>query len=193
MFKINKEVRTKPEVKEKIIFSDEDIVKIFNGLAQKNENFQVLIHILFYTGLRSSDILKITCEKIDFCERCIKYFSPKRKKYREVAFHEDLLPIFSKRINNKIIGYLLEYKTVENLGRAVTRYFSELKFPKKKYTARTFRKTFISLARSRFKMDASVVKELIGHEPGNTTDKFYNQITIETMRDELSKFKRPTT
>jgi integrase len=40
-------------------------------------------------------------------------------------------------------------------------------------------------------MDASVVKELVGHEHTNTTDKYYNHISLERMKEELSKFKRP--
>jgi hypothetical protein len=40
-------------------------------------------------------------------------------------------------------------------------------------------------------MDASIVKELFGHVPNNTTDKFYNQISLKTMQKELKKFKRP--
>ena len=65
----------------------------------------------------------------------------------------------------------------------------EIGLSAKKYTARTFRKTFITLARSRYNMDASIVRELVGHEHGNTTDKFYNQISINAMRKELKKFK----
>ncbi len=40
-------------------------------------------------------------------------------------------------------------------------------------------------------MDESIVKELVGHEHGNTTDKYYNKISMNRMREELSKFHRP--
>ena len=40
-------------------------------------------------------------------------------------------------------------------------------------------------------MDASVVRELVGHEHRNTTDKYYNQISIERMKAELEKFEIP--
>ena len=59
MFKINREVKTKPEVKEKIIFTDEDLSEVLNGLKGKNSNFQTTIFLLAYTGLRPSDILNI--------------------------------------------------------------------------------------------------------------------------------------
>ena len=35
MFKINKDIKYESEIKEKIVFSDEDIVKIFDGLTIK--------------------------------------------------------------------------------------------------------------------------------------------------------------
>ena len=35
MFKINKDIKPESEIKEKIVFSDEDIVKIFDGLTIK--------------------------------------------------------------------------------------------------------------------------------------------------------------
>lgn len=191
MFKVNREVKTRPEVKEKIVFSDEDIKKIFNGLEPKNKIFSTAIYMLFYTGLRSSDILSIQREKIDLVNYTVSYYSPKRKKFREIPFHSALLDILSKQLTSKSDGGLINYCNVENLGRAVTKYFKAIGISEKGYTARTFRKTFISLCRSRFNMDASVVRELVGHEHGNTTDRYYNQIQISTMKQELEKFKRP--
>jgi hypothetical protein len=40
-------------------------------------------------------------------------------------------------------------------------------------------------------MDTSVVREIIGNEQGNTTDKYYNQISVDRMKEELKKFVRP--
>ena len=191
MFKINREVKTKPEIKEKIVFRDEDIYKIFDGLKEKNSNFKTMIYLLFYTGLRPSDILTITIQKIDLENRIINYYSPKRKKFREIAFHEDLVPVLRERIKELSIDNLLDYNNVENLARAIRRFMDTLKLDDKKYTARTFRKTFITLCRSRYDMDASIVKELVGHEHGNTTDRYYNQISIGKMKSELIKFKHP--
>ena len=191
MFKINRDVKTRPEVKEKIIFTDEDITKIFSGLKTKNKNFATAIYMLFYTGLRSSDILSIQREKIDLINSTIHYYSPKRKKYREIPFHSALTDMMSSSLAEKPNGKFIDYKIVDNLSRAVYRYFKEIGLNDKGYTARTFRKTFISLCRSRLNMDASVVRELVGHEHGNTTDRYYNQIQISTMKQELEKFKRP--
>ena len=192
MFKINRDVKTKAEVKEKIVFRDEDIHTIFEGLATKNENFKLTVYMLFYTGLRSSDILNISRERIDLKNQSISYYSPKRKIFREVAFHTDLLPILTKAISNKSTGKLIDYKCIEYINRAITRYLDDLKLSGRDYTARTFRKTFITLCRSRYNMDATVVRELVGHEHNNTTDRYYNQVSLERMKSELTKFIRPT-
>ena len=192
MFKINREVKTRPEIKEKIIFTDEDLNKIMKGLKSKNSNFQTVIFLLAYTGLRSSDILNITDENIDLRNRILRYYSPKRKKFREVAFHEKLVPVFKKRIKEVGKGRLLNYIDVDNLARAIKRYFIDLKIDGKHYTSKTFRKTFISLCRSRYDIDASVVMELVGHEHRNTTDRYYNQISTRKMKVELAKFSIPT-
>lgn len=190
MFKINRDVKPKREIKEKIVFSDEDIKKIFDGLKGKNSNFKTLVFVAFYTGLRSSDMLTIDVKGIDLKNRELKYYSPKRKLYRQVAFHEDLVVILEQRIQEIKNGKLLDYENIENLGRAFHRYIVSLDLNTQSYSARTFRKTFITLAR-RFRMDASVVAELVGHEHSSTADRFYNRIDNEVMKEELKKFQRP--
>ena len=104
-----------------------------------------------------------------------------------MAFHNELKPISQERINKVQYGKLLNYNSVENLERAITRYFIDLKICDKGYTARTFRKTFITLFK-RFEMDSSVVAELVGHEHKSTADRFYNNITLDIMIRELEKF-----
>ena len=96
-FKINREVKTRAKVKEKIVFSDVALDKIVKGLGVKNTNFVTTILLLLYTGLRSSDILSIEVENIDLENRILRYYSPKRKKFREIAFHKKLVPVLSGR------------------------------------------------------------------------------------------------
>ena len=145
-----------------------------------------------YTGLRPSDILTITGKDIDFPNRVLKYYSPKRKKFREIAFHEKLVPILRKRIKEIGKGKLLDYNEIGNLGKALRRYLKDIQLNGRNYSVRTFRKTFITLCRSRYDMDALIVMELVGHEHRNTTDRYYNQISINKMREELKKFRLPT-
>jgi integrase len=115
---------------------------------KKNSNFKTAINLLMYTVLRSSDILTIQKSDIDIKNRILRYYSPKRKRFREVAFHDKLLPILKSRMAEVTNSKLLNYNNIENLGRAVHRYFVDIGICGRGYTARTFRKTFISLCRS---------------------------------------------
>lgn len=191
MFRINKDVRTRAELKEKITFTDEDITAIFSNLNKKNPNFQTAIYTLFYTGLRPTGIFTITAESINLKERILRYYSPKGDRFWEIPFHKDLTKVFKKRISEVQQGPLVRYARTEALGYQMSKYLEKIKLDGKKYSARTFRKTFITLCRNRFNIDASIVRQLVGHKHGNTTDRYYNEIDIKTMRDALDKFKRP--
>lgn len=191
MFKINREVKTKPEKKEIIVFRDEDIIRIFGNLEGKNNNFRTLINILFYTGLRESDLLSLTVDKIDFQNQEMSYFMQKGKKYRRVPIHDDLIPVLSRRVEEVKEGKILNYNKVESMGHLVSKYFTDLGIKDRGYTARTFRKTFVTLCRNRFHIDASIVRELVGHSHGNVTDQHYNFIDMDTLKIELRKFRRP--
>ncbi len=191
VFKINREVMTKPEIGQKIVFEKEDIFTIFDEVEKVDKGLRTVIYLAFYTGLRPSDLFDIHIEDINLIERSLKYYSLKRTKFRCIAIHEDLIPIIKSYIGDRNAGRLLQWSQYNYLGKAITRLFKQLKFDEKGYSARTFRKTFITLARSEYNMDASVVRQLVGHEHQNTTDRYYNEISLETMRKELLKFKRP--
>ena len=189
MFKINRDVKPKPEIVEKIIIEIEDLALIFYMLAlcEKNENFKNMITILYYTGLRASDVLSLKIEDVNIKENTLRYYSPKKKIYREVAFHKDLKPIFEAIKQQKEKGKAVDYENVESLQRAIRRYFSQIELTGKRYTSRSFRKTFITIAKKRG-MDETTVKELVGHSHTSVTDKFYNKIDIDQMKSELNKY-----
>jgi integrase len=191
MFKINRAVKTKPEIKEKIVIADSDIDTIFSNLNTKTQNFKTAIYLLFYTGLRSSEILTIETKDVDLNNLIINYYSPKAKLYRQIPFHQELAPILQSRLEKVPNGKIIKYSSVEILNRAFTRYLHRLGLDGAGYTARTFRKTFITLCRCKYNMDETIVKELVGHIHENTTDKYYNKISMNRMREELSKFCRP--
>jgi integrase len=189
MFKINRDVKPKLEIGEKIIIGLEDLAVIFSMLdkAKKSESFKTLIAVLYYTGLRASDLISIKVEDINLRGCLLKYYSPKRKVNREIAFHRDLLPIFKRIKEEHPEGKLLDYKNGESLQRAISRYFDVIDLKDRKYTSRSFRKTFITIARKNG-MDESVVKELVGHAHTSTTDRFYNKIDTDQMSKELLKY-----
>jgi integrase len=191
MFKINRDIKTKPEVKDKIVFTDVHIKKIRKNLLHLNLNQRTTVMLLLFTGLRPSDILSFTGEKIDLKKRMIKYFSSKTRKNRQIYFHKELIPILRQRIDAVGNGKLLNYKNVANISRAIARFFKFLKLTGKGYSARTFRKTFITLCRNRFGIEDAIVREIVGHSQGNVPDKFYNQIDDKSIKKALDKIKLP--
>lgn len=191
VFVVNREIKTKPEVVEKIVFSISDIKVLFKEVEKASSSIKMLVYLAFYTGLRPSDMYLINIEDIDLEEGTLKYYELKRKKHRKIPFHKDLEKILTEYIGERTEGRLMPWSQYNYLGKAITRYFAEIGFNKKGYSARTFRKTFITLARSTFLMDATVVRELVGHEHMNTADRYYNEISVDIMRSELKKFKRP--
>lgn len=187
MFKINRDVKPKPEIVEKITFTLEDIAIIFSDVTDKNDNFILMLQLLFYTGLRASDLISIERQDINIQNLTIRYYSPKRKVFRTISFHQALLPILKKELKRNNHGKLLNYGATEALQRALKRYFSKLELSNKNFTSRTFRKTFITLA-TKYGMNATVIKELVGHSHNSTTDKYYNNIDHDLMSSELKKF-----
>lgn len=190
MFKINRDVKPKREVKEKITFTEEDLKKIFSNLEAKDDNFKALVYVAAFTGLRSSDLLSIEKKKINIKDRELYYFSPKRKVWRKIGFHKALIPVIERQIAKGNDGKLLSYTLIESVNRAFTRYFQSIGIAGNGYTARTFRKTFITLC-SKSDMNHSIIRELVGHEAADTTDRFYKSISVVDMNKELEKFCLP--
>lgn len=95
-FKINKDIKHKPEVKRKIIFSDNHINDILDQVDKENSNRKTAIYLLCYSGLRSSEILSIQIEDIDFNNQVFEYYSSKAKKYIKVPIHPFLIDIFKE-------------------------------------------------------------------------------------------------
>lgn len=188
VFKVNKDVLHKPEVKPIITFDDEDIKLIFNNLSEKNVNFTTTIYLLFYTGLRPSDIYEIKVEDIDLKRGVFKYYSPKTKEHFIVPIHNELLPELKRRCKEIGSGRIIAYEKINNIGKAFRRYLKHLGIDGKGYTLRTFRKTFISLAHDSG-IDLATVSKLVGHRQISTTAKFYHKLDISKQITELNKLK----
>jgi len=188
MFILNSDIVFRREVKPIIVFSDEDLVTLIDGLKKKNNNFITTFYLLIYTGLRPSDIDELTTNDIDVNRKTISYYSPKTNEHFKIPIHEQLLPFLTNRIEEIKEGKLLEYETINNIGKAFRRYLEQLDLTGKGYNLRTFRKTFISLAHDSG-IDLATVSKLVGHKQITTTQIHYNQLSISKQTDELKKFK----
>ena len=190
IFRLNKDVRVKSVVKEPIIFSDKDRKKIISELIKqkKNENFQLMIYLLMYSGLRPSDIINATVEQIDLAKMEIRFYSSKTGNWYVRPIHDYVKSILEIRIKNKISGRLFDYSEVKNMGKAFRRYLEEIELDGKDYNLRTFRKDFISRSQEAG-VPINVTSSLVGHSNIKTTMTYYTKLSSKLLKNELKKLK----
>lgn len=191
-FKLNKEVSIPSEIIPIEIFRTEDIIKIFENLDSKSLNFQTMIFLLFYTGLRPSDIINICKDDIDFENETLRYYSVKTDDHFIIPIHKDLLSFLRNTIKNIESDRLLDYANTKNMGKAFRRYLDDIKIEYKKYTLRTFRKSFISNA-YKSGIDLAMVSKLVGHRQITTTARYYNKIQISQQHKAINQMVIQTT
>jgi len=160
-FKLNKEVAIPAEIRPIEIFNPNDAGIILNGLKNKNPNFKTMLLMLFFTGLRPSDIMNVLVEDIDLKNCTLKYYSIKTNEHFMIPLHPQVIEPLHKRIEEVKTGRLFAYESAKNMGKAFRRYLKQLKIPAKKYTLRTFRKSFISNA-YKSGVDLAMVSKLWG-------------------------------
>lgn len=184
-FRLNKDVITSPKTSRIIVFSSEDIEKIFLSLQKRNTNFQTLMYMLFYTGLRPTDIYKIEVKNIDLDKGIFLYYSQKGEIEKIRPIHSSLQPILAKRINEIKQGRIITYSGTDEMGRAYRRFLQKIGLHGKGYTLRTTRKTFETIA---FEQTARVegIAELVGHSV-EVSAKHYRRISTDEMRKDLEK------
>ncbi|MCU0332380.1 MAG: tyrosine-type recombinase/integrase [Ignavibacteriaceae bacterium] len=190
IFKLNKDVRLKPLVKEPIIFSDKDRKKIISELVtqEKNENFQLMIYLLMYSGLRPSDIINLTAEQIDLEKMEMRFYSSKTGNWFVRPIHNNIKEILTKSVEGKKSERLFDYSEVKNMGKAFQRYLSDIGLAGKNYDLRTFRKDFISRSQEAG-VPINVTASLVGHSNIKTTMTYYTKLSSNHLKKELKKLK----
>lgn len=186
-FVVYKRYKTKPVVPKKKTFYESDLIKIFDNLKNKNDNFKLLIYLLYYTGLRSKDLLTIRKNDIDLNNRLINYTDNKRKIDRTVPYHNKLHSIFSKMDFSNGEEKILNYSNEDNVTKAVKRYFEVIGLNDRPLFPRIFRKTFITTLRS-LGVDETLVQDLVGHAHTTVMDIHYNDVHKKLLKNALRKY-----
>lgn len=175
------------EKKEKEIFTDMEI-KAISDLA-KTDEWANTIMILIYTGMRISEMLKLTKFNVVLDNMII------RGGVKTDAGKNRIIPIHSK-----IQGYIKywynkegEYLITKQGQRILTKYYREnLYYPTlekagvRRLTPHSCRHTFASLL-DRAGADTKSIQEIIGHADYATTANIYTHPDIEKLRNAIEK------
>jgi|GEM_PF-653371 len=188
-FKINRDVTTKMQEPNIIIFEDKDIPELFKNLSNKSSCFKLMFYMLSYSGLRPTDIKDIKAEDIFLDREVFRYWSAKANEFRFRPFHPVIIPIIKERLQEIQTGPILEYSSLDAMGRAFRRYLEQLELDKKGYDLRTFRKTFETHAYDNDIPEASAA-ELMGHSI-ETAARHYRKISTTKLKEHINKFSLP--
>ncbi len=155
-------------------FKEGEIQNIFNSIKGYRNN--LIIHLLFYCGLRATEMLSLCKNDIDIENRIITVRHGKGDKFREVPFPPLLLPILDK--------YLKKYNIKDHL-------FYSIKDKDKPQTYESIRHIFYNLSKKlgiritchRFRhsfctylfnmgVDSDTLQSFMGHSGFNMTKKY---------------------
>lgn len=173
--------------------NENDLNKLFEACSDNNHINQrdnLIIELLYATGLRVSELVNIKIKDIDTSEKTIKvlgkgskermviynnHTSEALKKYLEDGYHE---------FNKKNSGYLILNKNGDKLSDRYVRNIINKLVRKAglniKISPHTIRHTFATDMLEEG-ADLVTVKELLGHESLNTTS-IYTHITNEQIK-----------
>lgn len=183
-FKINKNVIPRAEVKEIITFEKSDLKLILGKLESKVPQFQRMVYLLLYTGLRPSDIINIRIEDVDFENQIIKYYSIKSKKYCQIPVYYKLFPLLLEW-KESVTGRIIGYASYGAMSREFRKYLRKLKLGDKNYILRTFRKTFATKLYEQG-LDTKTIATIMDHSNQATTMKYYTKAEIKVTAPRLN-------
>jgi len=129
---------------------------------------RLIVHILLYTGIRKSSLLRLTLSDIDYDNKVIIIRNVKGKK-------NFVFPLFDKL---KLLLQNCEGKIIKRIDKRFSFWnrdiqkLVEMKLIKKKYQLHSLRDTFSTLLASSG-VDVAIVQELLNHSDIKTTKEHY--------------------
>lgn len=176
--RVNEIVLPKKEIKLMNYINYHEYLSILNFISNnKNKKSKIIIRLLFETGIRSSELLKITIKDIGRYE--IKIHGKNHKEriiYLSNSLYVELLEyIYENKIKNKLFNFKYKnlYKKISNLSPIIS----------KKISPHSFRRGFASycITKNISIFDLSL---MMGHNSIETTKRYiYAYNYSEKMRN----------
>lgn len=170
----------------------------------KNSKFplrnNLIISLFLTTGLRTSELININLDDINFSNNTIRINKGKGNKDREIVFSnnckEKLLNYIALRNNKKhkvlklneplFISYQNKRIGIDGIEDICKKAYELMGLEKCGYTTHTLRHTAASLMYIYVKQDILLLKEFLGHSSINTT-QIYTHICNEKVKEAVEK------
>jgi site-specific recombinase XerD len=160
-----------------------DVLSIIND----SKRDVVIFKILFYTGLRRSELINLKVKDINFKKGFLTVIG-KGNKEREVPIHQSVLQDIEEYITSHCIkDYLFPSKrfkdkpmTTRNLNLIVSHWIDKAGF--KGITPHRYRAHLATLLYRRG-VDIKVIQDILGHESVNTTNIYTKSNLSRNLKD----------
>jgi integrase len=160
-------------------YSEEDIEKI---RAFDNDPIAQFILITVYTGMRPSEVLKVSKKNIHLNEKyMIGGIKTVNGINRTIPIHDSILKYIEPFMNSSI-----KSMTYTTLLYKYNAFLAKCGIDESKYTPHCGRHTFPTLSK-KYRLDETVVSKIMGHSRGHVTEDVYTHISLEDMLSEVSK------
>ncbi|CAM3135339.1 tyrosine-type recombinase/integrase [Streptobacillus felis] len=166
---------------DRCVYSNEFVQKLWNIYKKKTNKYAAMILILFYTGMRTIDLIRIKNKNIFLKEKYLITGSKTEAGLnRKIPIHDKILPIIKENMNKgEHLFKNLKYGTIHVNFKKM---HGEEDFVSNLHS---IRHTFITKMR-KLNVSVSKIKNIVGHEETNVTDGVYTHWDIEDLLEVIN-------
>ena len=170
------------KIEEPITIPRKEMEKILEKLKKRNIKHFKVVALLLLTGMRISELLRLTFEDIDFRENIMIIRNNKGRRIDKFPLYDELKEFLLREFSDWN-GQLFNYKSKDSM-KFFKRFLIDEGYPN--YNFHNLRKTFISkLINSG--MNVFDVMKLARHKSIQTTLNHYSAAELSRMGKEISK------
>lgn len=170
-----------------IFIMEDDMDKIIHNIEYEDERDKLIIHLLYATGMRKSELLSLEDKDFDLSKQELRVFG-KRRKERIIPIGDKIISLFKEYLKQKkalgieeeklLVNDKNEVLSIAQLDKIVKKYLSIANVERK--SAHVLRHTFATHLMNEG-ADIMNVKELLGHQSLEAT-QIYTHNTIEKLK-----------
>lgn len=169
------------EKDEKMPFTNEEVVKIYNT----NEHNHDVIKVLLFTGMRINELLKMEMKNVHIEDGYMLGGSKtKSGKNRIIPISKFIKPIIEKWYDENRTLLVVNEKGAKLTYATYYRWWT---MNIEGHTPHDARHTFVSYMNNA-NVNITSVKRIVGHSTGDVTEKVYTHKAIEDLKQAMNEF-----